>query len=563
MDVCKRWQLKSQQGNLSAKIATHLKTSPLIAQLLLNRGIMSLTDAKFFLGTAVPKEHFAFPEVDLARAAKILNDCIQNNQEILLYGDYDVDGMTSVTLMLDALNACGARVRYIIPDRFKDGYGLNMAIVDVIKQENISLLITLDCGVSSFAEVAAINKLGTCKVMIFDHHQIPDKPTQCAAMLNPKTLQESNPAFSLCTVGIAYAFICYFYQKFEPKLNPELFLDLVALGTIADVADLKGFNREWTKAGLKVLAKSKRPGIQHLIACSKIKNSPLTVRDVGFALGPRLNAAGRLASATLGVRLLTSQHSDDASRLAFQLDQLNLKRREIGQKMLEEAIILRENSDHQDFVTVLGSPSWHAGVVGITAARLVEQFQCPAILIAGDGKIARASARSAGVINLYQLLKSCQSFFKTFGGHRQAAGFSIDWDDVPAFAKALNQEAAKLDPEDFKSILEIDSPIQAQDLSLDLAQSLEQLAPFGVANQEPLFFSDQLKLLSLKPVGNGDHLKCTLATFDESKVIDAIAFNLSEKAALFYKEPLQMVFKLQINDWQGRRLPQLEIVDIK
>eukprot|EP01047_Picozoa_sp_COSAG01_P003216 COSAG01_NODE_93_length_27013_cov_41.515791_17_plen_504_part_01 len=504
MPTEKRWQLLPQQQELSQKIASHLNIKPVIAQLLLNRGILSLSQAQFFLKPdQVPQNpNDSFASADLKACADLLHTAISNKTPILLYGDYDVDGMTSVSLMMLALQELGADVRYYIPDRFKEGYGLNMNIVPAIKAQNIGLLITLDCGVSSVKEITAIKNESACKVMVLDHHQLPKPMAPSDAMLNPCTLDAKHPAAGLCTVGVAYAFVKYYFQRHQASFDPDCFLDLVALGTVADVASLHGLNRTWTVKGLKLLSQRKRLGIDALLTAAKFKHKYVSARDLGFVLGPRLNAAGRLETASMGVRLLTATNKAEAEQLAFQLETLNLNRRDIGNKMVEHACALQDQEAAKGAVTVLANPEWHPGVIGITASRLVERYGQPAIMISGEGDVARGSARTSGDVNLYALLKSCKSHFSTFGGHKQAAGFSLPWEAVPALKTALLEASNKLDPLSLRPILAIDSNLSPQDLTLELAELLQQLEPFGVGNQAPVFFCNELKVMAVRPVGN-------------------------------------------------------------
>lgn len=562
MASSKRWQLYNQAPQLAKNISSALNVSTVVAQLLLNRGITNLNHAKHFL----EKNSFQAPYFDkssLESCSKLIRDCITANKPILLYGDYDVDGMTSIAIMYEALLACQAKVHYVIPDRFEHGYGLHLSVIDTIKTYDVGLLITLDCGVSNVAEITKIKATTHCPVIVFDHHQLPDTLPPFNAMLNPKTLLDKHPASELCTAGIAYAFIHYFFSTFYKNLDPCIFLDLVALGTIADVANLKGLNRTWTAIGLKILAKRNRLGIDALLHCAEFKHSMVSVRDVGFVIAPRLNAGGRLASAQLGVQLLTAKDKQTAKRLAQKLEHLNLERRNIGQNMLTEAIELADKECAADKVTIVGKPDWHPGVIGITAARLVEHFSKPAILMSKHDDHWRGSARSCGDIHLYKLLKQCQNHFENFGGHKQAAGFTVKDHSLQNFKTQLQVEAMKLDNKLFLPIIDIDMKLSFEQLTQTLAEELTCLEPFGQGNPAPIFFCDELITLAAKPVGNGQHIKATLKHMKSSFTIDAIGFYLSEKIDIFYKQPLSIIFQLSINKWQGKSLPQLEIIDLK
>jgi single-stranded-DNA-specific exonuclease len=558
----KRWQVYPHQSSLSEKIGAKLERPAVIGQLLLNRNIKSIGDAERFL---LPQQSQSqFEESDLAATAELVEDCIKNRQTIFLFGDYDVDGITSTTLMAGALTQIGAIVEYYIPNRFTDGYGLSMALMDRVKKTKASLLITLDCGITNVAEITAIKKELGIKVAILDHHTIPDTLPPADAILNPKTLAPDHPLFHLCTVGVAFKFIEYYADKFNKDLICNSFLDLVALGTVADIAVLKGENRYLTQLGLKVLAERKRVGLNCLLECASFKSPTVTPRDVGFVIAPMLNAAGRLKHAQICVKLLLTQEYPKAKKIALELYHLNLKRREIGATIFEESVAMLDKAPHQANVTVLAAAHWHIGVIGITASQLVNKYGKPAVVIAIDNGMGRGSARTIGSVSIYNLLKACSHHFTVFGGHKEAAGFSIKPENIPAFKKEIEAlSLSMISKTDLKDVLEIDCHLAPKDINMDLANELAHFAPFGQGNPAPLFYTNTLRPVDFKRVGDGSHIKVTFTDADRKVAVDAIGFGLGHKLELLHKPHVELAYHLEINEWSGRRNTQLQLVDIK
>ena len=559
----KRWRIHSQDKELASKLASKIGQSNVLSQLLLNRGVNTLQHAYEMVGKVVVESQFSQEKLDLVY--NLIRDAITKKRPILLYGDYDVDGMTSTSIMVKALTLLGAVVRYKIPHRFDQGYGLSMDIVDLVKNENTALLITLDCGVTNVAEINALKDQTDVNVVVIDHHQLPEESPRYDAMLNPKELLEDDPLFHLCTAGIVYKFVEYLAQKYE-KIKPEEFIDLAAIGTIADIATLQGENRRIVTEGLKVLAKTKHYGLQSLLQRAGFDNPFVTARDIGFVIAPRLNAAGRLSTAQHGVELLLSNNQEHAFSISSKLELMNNNRREIDKNMLEECIHMIESDPdfYDNDVLVLGKQGWHAGVIGITASKLVDRYSKPVVIVAIDDDIARGSARSFGDVSIYHILKKCKQFFTKFGGHKQAAGFSLLPENFEAFQSYMFKTAAKsIDPEQLYDFLAVDMSIESDEISLDLAEELTVLEPYGMGNSEPLFYSNSFKVVDFKTVGDGTHLKATFVSKKTSKIVDAIGFGLADKISLLYKDDIHLVFSLDINNWKNKKSLQLKLKDIK
>jgi single-stranded-DNA-specific exonuclease len=561
----KRWILAPQRESVSAELSTHLECSEILAQILLNRNLNTLPDVQTFLASELAiTQHF--PPETLDPCVDTISDAISSKKKVLIYGDYDVDGITSTTLMTSILRELGLEVSYYVPNRFTDGYGLNASIINRVRSGKFDLLITLDCGISNYNEISQLKEeLGT-SVLIFDHHQVPDKRPPADGIVNPKDLNESHPMWNLCTVGVVYIFCEYLVKKLDAPINMSHYLDLAALGTIADIVPLVGTNRSLVTKGLFAISARKRYGIHFLLEVAEFKRPYVTTRDVAFVIAPRLNSAGRLKHALMCIDLLLEKDPDKAQEHARYLNRLNDERRGIGREMNEDAVRYLTETPHEleSKIIVLSSPRWHSGVIGITAAQLVERFNLPAVIMSVNDGIVKGSARSVGEVNIYKLLKECTQFFKGFGGHKNAAGFSLAPENVADF-KAHLQSVAKnsISDHDIRPILSIDMPLDAQHLTLDMAKELERLEPHGCENDRPVFYSNQFKAVDFKRVGDGTHLKATLSSHDGRRIVDAIGFGLADKLECLYKPQLEIAFHLDINSWMNQEKLQLQLIDIK
>ena len=561
----KKWRIKSQDQAICNKIADQLKIDPIIAHLLLNRQITSLNQAKEFISSARDKTQ-SFPSEWIDAAVAILT-ALPKQATILLYGDYDVDGITSTTLSTEILTACGFNVEFYIPHRFNDGYGLGSNIFDLVEQHKPDLVMTLDCGITNVNEFTQLKTTHpSIKIMILDHHKIPETQPPADVIINPKALPNQHPLSELCTAGIAYVFFEAIITKLSIDVDIKKQLDLVALGTIADVAILKDENRRLTILGLNQLAKQPRPGIKALLDVSDHQSPTVTVRDIGFGIAPRLNAAGRLADARICVDLLLKSSIDEAMPLATKLNTLNMERQAIGKQIMAEIeTYLAENPSilHQPAIVVAGR-NWHRGIIGIAAARLSDTYHRPTIIISYDDETATGSARSIPTVDVYELIKTCAHHCLKFGGHRQAAGFSLKPDMVTPFIDDLRAASiAMITEEQLVPIIDIDCKITEKHLNLDMTQSLAQLEPFGHGNPAPVFYTNALTAVDYRLVGNGAHLKATFTDHTNTVVIDAIGFKLADKLPKLKNKPCELVFQLERNHWRGTDSAQLNLIDIK
>lgn len=562
----KRWRLVTGEGEQRDLLAREAGISPLVAQILLNRGISTPQQAREFLAPSLENTHDPYLLADMERAIEVLNRAIEGGEPILVFGDYDADGITGTALMVTVLRELGARVGYYIPDRLQEGYGLNEPALHWAASEGYKLIFTVDCGITAVDEVRAGREYGL-EFIITDHHQPQEELPPAAAVLDPKREDCPYPFTELAGVGVAFKVAQALVEgRGLGREWWQRYLDLVVLGTVADVVPLRGENRIIVKFGLEALRDTERPGLQALLKVTGLAGQDLRPGQIGFILGPRLNACGRLGQANRGVELLLTDEPELGEELARLLDQENRDRQAIEGAILTEAQArVEEELDlEEERVIVLGSPDWHPGVIGIVASRLVELYYRPTVLFnlaAGEGK---GSARSIPGFHIFKALTCCRELLKGFGGHEQAAGLSLEETKLPAFRQRLNELAWDwLTEEQLFPVLTIDAEVNMDQLDLALLDDLEKMAPFGVGNPEPVFACRGARLLGCRGVGEGGkHLK--LLVSQGGYELDGIGFRLGELAAELgeFRQGVNLAFSLQRNRWQGRTSLQLLIKDL-
>ncbi len=530
--------------------------------LLLNRGIRTPQAARRFLN---PSSHdlidpMRLKEMDLAVFR--IREAIRRSDRVVVYGDYDVDGVTATALYLDYFRSQGLEAGYYIPHRVKEGYGLHEAAIRSLHRQGIRLLITADCGTASANEIRLARSLGM-DVIVTDHHEVQGDLPPATALLNPKRPDSGYPEKGLCTAGLAYKVI----QACREETSRDG-LDLVALGTIADVSPLIGENRFMVKEGLEQLSAAKRPGIWALKEAAGLKNPIVKPGTVGFALAPRINAAGRLTKADEGLRLLLTTSPAEARSLAESLNRQNRERQQVEQGILEEAC-QRVESDmdvKQSGGIVLASRTWHLGVVGIVAARLAEKYNRPTILLAIDSDgMAKGSARSIAGFHLVEGLHRCRKFLVRYGGHEAAAGLVLPEDLIPAFRERFSESVfEKLRKEDFLPVQRVDASVGWEDLDLGLVSELERLAPFGVGNAEPTLLLERAVPVGARIVGQ-NHLKFRARrSRGPAAILDVIGFRMGERLGEFRMgAEMDLVFTPERNTWRGLEILQLRLKDFR
>jgi single-stranded-DNA-specific exonuclease len=572
-----RWQIASTNPAQAAILAKGITltpgeaTSPLLAQVLINRGIETVDRAELFIHpetAELPSPLTEFPDLEIS--LDILVEAIDRKSKIAICGDYDADGMTSTALLLRALSALGADVDYAIPSRMSDGYGINKRIVEEFHAEGVKLIITVDNGISAVAAIARAVELGL-QVIITDHHDLPQELPPAQAILNPKLIAESSVYRAIAGVGVAYLLALELAQRLEkPSLSDEL-LELFTLGTIADLAPLTGINRRLVKQGLQLLPKSQVVGIQALIQMSgtqggtTAKNDALKPEDIGFRLGPRINAIGRIDDPQIIIDLLTTEDMSVALARAIQCEQVNKQRQDMCARIEQEAIDLITTGNYnlkQNRVLVIVHPGWHHGVIGIVASRLVERYGVPVFIGTNeDEHHIRGSARSIPEFNVFHALEYCHDLLGKYGGHRAAGGFSLPTENLDKFQQQLSEFAHKcLEIEHLKHLVKIDAQADLAAINMSLYEQIDAIHPCGMENPDPVFWTPNVRVIEQKIVGKG-HLKFTVDTPEFPKGIKAIAWRFGDYFPL--PRYLDIAYKLKENNWKDSRSIELEVVSVR
>lgn len=569
--MSKIWRVSSETPIIRDCFAEELGISPIVAQVLLNRGLDTVTKAREFLYPDFGMLHDPFSFPDMEQAIRRIFQAIHSGEKILVYGDYDVDGITSISVLLPVLRELGAEVDYYIPNRVEEGYGLNMPAVRLAAELDVKLIITVDCGIAAHAETKYAVELGM-DIIITDHHESPKLLPKAYAIVNPKTPGCSYPFADLAGVGVTFklAEALLIESKGEKgrKEVRDRFLDLVALGTIADVAPLLGENRAIVKFGLERLSKTQNLGLQALMQVSGLLEKKMDPIAVGYSLAPRINAVGRMGDPRMGVELLLASRTEEAERLARILDAQNRERKEQEAQILEEALSLIPSQVNLDTerVIVLAGKGWHTGIVGIVASRICEMYYRPTILICIEDDEARGSARSIDKFHMYDALSRCSDSLLRFGGHEQAAGLAIAPQRIDEFRRSINVIADKvLHSDDLIPKIDIDCRVELESLDFDLLGDLDVLGPFGMRNPEPLFCLSGVRVVEYRPVGDGGrHLKLKVRS-DNGTTLDAIGFDMGEYCNVLFESPdnIDVAFSLSQNTWNGHTSLQLRLVDIR
>ncbi len=562
------WAARSESADFAEidDFCARLQLAHLVARLLIGRG-HSIESARQLLAARLADlpDPFLLPDMD--KAVSRLQAALVNGEKIAVHGDYDVDGITGTVLLFAGLAAMGGRApEYHIPLRLRDGYGLSAEALQAAAGRGVEVVVSVDCGVSAHTEAVLAGELGI-DLIITDHHQPPAVLPEALAVINPQRAESRFPFPDLAGVGVAFFLLVALRKRlreagwFTDREEPDLrhYLDLVALGTIADLVPLRDINRTLTRHGLGLLESGRRPGVRALKQVAGVKTVNCGV--VGFQLAPRLNAAGRMEDAGLGVALLLEEDMVSALRAARYLDQCNRERQELEKRTLREAeAAVAGLADEHTHAIVLAGEGWHPGVIGIVASRLVERYYRPTVLIALDGESGKGSARSIRGYHLYQGLQACAQHLTSFGGHEMAAGMSLGKGQLAGFSAALEAHVrGEMSAEDLLPKLRHDGVMLLEELDLETLRQLEGLAPFGMGNPEPLLVVEGARAMQLQVVGD-NHLRFTACQGAFSH--PAIAFGMLDRREEFRGE-IDLLVTPQINLYRGRESIQLRIKDVK
>ncbi len=557
-----RWEIRNEAyGAKAEEFADELRISPLTASLLISRDINEVEHARRFLNPLGQDFHDPFLMDGMETAIDRINKAISAGEKILIFGDYDADGVSSTVIMLDALRSSGAVADFYIPNRFTEGYGPNEPAFRQARDKGYSLIITVDTGISALNEAKAAKELGL-DLIITDHHEPQPELPEALAIIHPKLPGGSYPFHQLAGAGVALKVAHALLGSL-----PEHLVEISAIGTIADLVPLKDENRLIAVKGLQLMNNTRNHGLKALLKVSGV-DGKIDEETVGFAVGPRINAAGRLGQADPAVHLLSAKTAEQAEELAAEIDELNKERQQLVSTMTEEAIAEVEGlypPDTND-VLVIARPNWNAGVIGIVASRLVDRYYRPAIVLSIDEEtgLAKGSARSIDGFDMFQNLSKCRDILPHFGGHPMAAGMTLNANDIDKLRDRLNEQAsALLSDKDMIPKTEIDVACSVEDISLDLIEQIKKLAPFGMGNPKPRVLIEESGVKELRRIGSSqNHLKLLIGP-EEGKGLDVIGFGFGDKFdEISPSAQLSAVGELSINEWNGRRKPQLMLRDL-
>ncbi|SUZ98223.1 uncharacterized protein METZ01_LOCUS51077 [marine metagenome] len=560
------WKIKTPDTSLVFRLTEEFKTSEIIGRVLANRDIESLESSRSFFDPKLSQLHDPFLMKDMDIAAGMVAEKVKSGGRIFIFGDYDVDGTTGSSALFLFLTSLECDAKVYIPDRMKEGYGLSREGIDVAKDWGADLLISCDCGINATDEVAYANDQNL-EVIITDHHMPDENLPEANAILNPKQPDCSYPFKGLCGGAVVFKLIQAVSKLLE--LDDDLvhqYIDLITLGTAADIVPLTDENRIIVKHGLKSLSKTKRPGLRALLEVSGLGEKELTVGRLLFWAAPRINAAGRLGDANRAVQLMTTENLPESLKLARELDEENRQRQDLQQSMVDEAI-MKVNAEvdlEKEKAIVLWDDNWHEGVIGIVASKIKETYHRPAVIISLSNGTGKGSARSVKGFDLYENLTECRELLDGYGGHPMAAGLTLDRENLEDFRTRFSNLAYEtLADDDLVNSLDIEGEMDLNLIDSRFMDFLEKLAPFGPGNMTPKFITRHvIPVGNPRLVGNGDHLKFRAKKGETS--YDAIGFNMGNHyEKLITGKPIDIAYVVEKNEWQGRTSIQLNIRDIK
>ena len=566
----KRWIVRRPEREQAASLARVLGVSPILAALLLNRGYVDERSARAFLTPSYNQLHDPYLMLGMEKAVARLQQAIDQKESILIYGDYDVDGTTGTAILLRALKLLGAQTGFHVPHRFTEGYGIQQEALERAVNEGYRLVVSVDCGIRAHAPLYWARDKGL-DVIITDHH-LPDDEAgspPAFAVLNPNQSGCTYPDKNLAGVGVAFKLIHALFRERGRESQVESFLKVVAIGTVADVAKLVGENRTIVSLGLKDLARASNPGLKALMevaGCGDGKG--MTAYDLGFRLGPRINAAGRMDAARAVVQLFDTRDRSEALRLAEHLDKRNEERKLAQQQIFDLAMnefAASADGKPNSYVAVIAGPSWHRGVIGIAASKIAERINRPCVVLSVENGVAHGSGRSIEAYHLLNGLTTCSDLFDKFGGHSHAAGITLQENKIDELRRRLNEHAAGcLTADDLEPTVYIDLELPAEAVTYQLANALRQLEPFGAGNACPVFCTRNLRRLAEPQVIKDKHLKMRLAGA-QNRPLEAVWWNCidNEGQTPTINGSIELVYTIETNVWNGEMRMQLNVQDLR
>ena len=560
-----RWTLKTAPNKKKVnQLSNDLSIDPILASLLVQRNIDSFKKAKEFFRPSLEDLHDPFLLKDMDRAVSRIEKAIIDNENILIYGDYDVDGTTSVSLVSSYLKTITNHIATYIPDRYDEGYGISYQGIDFASDNNFSLIIALDCGIKAIEKVNYATQKNV-DFIICDHHKPGDEIPKALAVLNPKRVDCTYPYKELCGCGVGFKLVHALASRRGQTIEDiQQYLDLVATAIAADIVPITGENRILTYYGLEVINSNPRNGIKAII--HQINKKKLTITDVVFIIAPRINAAGRIKHGNYAVELLTEMNYEAALDFAASIEKFNLERKELDKKITYEALQQIESANEKEkFSTVVYSENWHKGVIGIVASRLIESFYRPTLVFTKSGNKLAASARSVRGFDVYEALNECSEFIEQFGGHKYAAGLTLDPKNYSAFKNKFEEVVkATIDKKLLIPEITIDLELELSEITPKFFRILQQMGPFGPQNMKPVFKTTSVRDNGYgKTVGSDkSHLKLSVIDGADKKTYNAIGFGLGNKIKSI-KGDFDIAYSLDENEWKGNTSIQLILKDLK
>jgi len=562
-----RWKLKPETNpQITSKLAQELGVDNTLATLLVNRGIETYEDAKSFFRPSLTNLHNPYLMKDMDKAVERIEKAISEGENILIYGDYDVDGTTSVSLLSSYLKTIYLNVATYIPDRYAEGYGISYKGIDYAEDNNITLIIALDCGIKAIDKVAYANNKGI-DFIICDHHRPSDEIPDAVAVLDPKRSDCDYPYKELCGCGVGFKLVQALASNRDQTIEDLVeYLDLVATAIAADIVPITGENRILAYFGLQVINQNPRSGIKAMI--QQVKKEEFTITDVVFIIAPRINAAGRIKHGNYAVELLTEMDFDTAVNFASEIEKNNTDRKELDKTITIEALQqVEDNNEQQNFSTVVYAENWHKGVIGIVASRLIETYYKPTLVFTKSGDKLAASARSVKGFDVYEALEQCSEFIEQFGGHKYAAGLTLEPSNYQNFKARFEEVVKNTLPEELRTPeISIDAEISLAEVTPKFFRILKQLEPFGPQNMKPVFMSGGLRDNGYgKKVGADEtHLKLNIFQGSDQKTYNAIGFSMGEKHKITTNgNSFKAVFNIDENHWNGNSSLQLLLKGIE
>ena len=559
--MIKKWEIYDSNEQKVKEICEKYNLNKIIGKIIVNRNVTSDEDVRIFITPTRDDFHdpFLFKGMDIA-VDRILQ-AINNKEKILIYGDYDVDGITSTTVLKKYLQERGGIVNTYIPNRLNEGYGLNKEAIKKIKEMGTDLIITVDCGISGIEEVKYAKELGI-EVIVTDHHEVGEVLPDALAVIDAKRKDNTYPFNLLAGVGVVFKVIQAISIKLNLKEEEYLkYLDLVCVGTISDIVPLEGENRTIAKLGLMLIRVTKNLGLRELIKSSGYKE--IDSNTISFGVAPRINACGRMGHEEEALKLFLAETKEEAVEVTKKLNEYNTLRQNTEKAIYEDAVskIEKENIENKNSI-VVGGYNWHHGVIGIVSSKVTEKYYKPSILLCFEDGIAKGSGRSIQGFDLYEGLTKCSELLDKFGGHAMAVGLTLNKENFENFKDKFEKIAEEANIKEMVPTIYIDEEVKLKDISMDLVKSLSVLEPFGEANKVPLFLIKNLKIDSIRALSEGRHLKLSLR--DESVVINAIGFDIGNLAEEYkIGDKIDVVGTLEINSFNGFSSIQINIKDIR